>query len=206
MVRRRLQHIWQNGMQIPTKTHLSLNFMHPKKYMNVIRPARFRLPRSAIFGMILSQALSLNLFTSPAFAQNPNAALRPALPTPVSPSSLIGLDQLPQIAPRPSKTALPNASAPSSVIPSAAEQQRKLADLIQLYQEAAFSDPALNATRFNYQASKELYWQGLSILLPQANATPTGTRYYQHGAGELPWLQPDQEIPGFSIKRVIRSH
>ncbi|WP_197711806.1 hypothetical protein [Polynucleobacter necessarius] len=95
----------------------------------------------------------------------------------------IGLDQPPQIAPRPSKTALPNAFAPSSVIPSAAEQQRKLADLIQLYQEAAFSDPVLNAARFNYQASKELYWQGLSLLLPQANATPTGTRYYQHGAG-----------------------
>ena len=56
--------------------------------------------------------------------------------------------------------------------------------MIQLYQDAAFSDPVLNAARFNYQASKELYWQGLSLLLPQANATPGGTRYYQHGVGQ----------------------
>jgi outer membrane protein len=61
-----------------------------------------------------------------------------------------------------------------------------MTDLINLYQEAAFSDPVLNAARFNYQASKELYWQGLSLLLPQANATPGGTRYYQHGVGTTP--------------------
>jgi len=62
----------------------------------------------------------------------------------------------------------------------------QMTDLINLYQEAAFSDPVLNAARFNYQASKELYWQGLSLLLPQANATPGGTRYYQHGVGTTP--------------------
>ena len=151
--------------------------------MNLMRPARFRLSRSTIFGLILSQALGLNVFTTPVFAQSPNAASKPALPTPISPSSLIGLEQPPQVAPPPSKAALPNASAPSSVNPSNSDQQGKLTDLIQLYQEAAFSDPVLNAARFNYQASKELYWQGLSLLLPQANATPTGTRYYQHGAG-----------------------
>ena len=148
-----------------------------------MRPARFRFSRSTIFGLILSQALGLNVFTTPVFAQSPNAASKPALPTPISPSSLIGLEQPPQVAPPPSKAALPNASAPSSVNPSNSDQQGKLTDLIQLYQEAAFSDPVLNAARFNYQASKELYWQGLSLLLPQANATPTGTRYYQHGAG-----------------------
>jgi outer membrane protein len=82
----------------------------------------------------------------------------------------------------PSKAALPNSSAPSTVN-SANDQKGQLTDLIQLYQEAAFSDPVLNAARFNYQASKELYWQGLSLLLPQANATPGGTRYYQHGTG-----------------------
>jgi outer membrane protein len=82
----------------------------------------------------------------------------------------------------PSKTALPNTSAPSNVTANKASNSKgQLTDLIQLYQEAAFSDPVLNAARFNYQASKELYWQGLSLLLPQANATPTGTRYYQHG-------------------------
>jgi outer membrane protein len=104
----------------------------------------------------------------------------------MSASSLIGLDQPPQIAPPPSRTALPSALAPSSVNNSNgsnADQKGRLSDLILLYQEAAFSDPVLTAARFNYQASKELYWQGLSLLLPQAVATPIGSRYYQHGVG-----------------------
>jgi len=100
----------------------------------------------------------------------------------MSASTLIGLEQPPQFA-IPPKAALPNAPAPSNVTGNkAANSKGQLIDLIQLYQEAAFSDPVLNAARFNYQASKELYWQGLSLLMPQANATPTGTRYYQHGA------------------------
>jgi len=144
--------------------------------------ARFRLSRLTALGLVLSQALGLNSWNTAAFAQSPNPASKSALPTPVSPSSLLGLEQPPQIAPLPSKAALPNSSAPSTVN-SANEQKGQLTDLIQLYQEAAFSDPVLNAARFNYQASKELYWQGLSLLLPQANATPGGTRYYQHGAG-----------------------
>ena len=144
--------------------------------------ARFRLSRLTALGLVLSQALGLSSWNTTAFAQSPNAAAKPALPTPVSPSSLLGLEQPPQIAPLPSKAALPNSSAPSSVN-SASDQKGQLTDLIQLYQEAAFSDPVLNAARFNYQASKELYWQGLSLLLPQANATPGGTRYYQHGQG-----------------------
>ena len=144
--------------------------------------ARFRLSRLTALGLVLSQALGLNSWNTAAFAQSPNAASKSALPTPVSPSSLLGLEQPPQIAPLPSKAALPNSSAPSTVN-SANEQKGQLTDLIQLYQEAAFSDPVLNAARFNYQASKELYWQGLSLLLPQANATPGGTRYYQHGQG-----------------------
>ena len=144
--------------------------------------ARFRLSRLTALGLVLSQAFGLNSWNTAAFAQSPNAASKSALPTPVSPSSLLGLEQPPQIAPLPSKAALPNSSAPSTVN-SANEQKGQLTDLIQLYQEAAFSDPVLNAARFNYQASKELYWQGLSLLLPQANATPGGTRYYQHGQG-----------------------
>ena len=144
--------------------------------------ARFRLSRLTALGLVLSQAFGLNSWKTAAFAQSPNAASKSALPTPVSPSSLLGLEQPPQIAPLPSKAALPNSSAPSTVN-SANEQKGQLTDLIQLYQEAAFSDPVLNAARFNYQASKELYWQGLSLLLPQANATPGGTRYYQHGQG-----------------------
>ena len=149
-----------------------------------MNPARFRLSRLSIFGLVLSQALGLNSWNSLTFAQSPNGAASRALPTPISASTLLGLEQPPQIAPVPSKTALPSTSAPSSVNSTNGNNQKgQLTDLIQLYQEAAFSDPVLNAARFNYQASKELFWQGLSLLLPQANATPSGTRYYQHGQG-----------------------
>ena len=147
-------------------------------------PSRFRLSRLTAFGLILSQSLGLGTWSLPALAQSPTAAARPALPTPMSASSLIGLEQPPQIAPLPNKTALPDNATPSYLANSkAGDNKTQFNDLIQLYQDAAFSDPVLNAARFNYQASKELYWQGLSLLLPQANATPGGTRYYQHGAG-----------------------
>jgi len=56
-------------------------------------------------------------------------------------------------------------------------------DLIRLYQEAVFNDPVLNSARFNYAANKEIYWQGLSTLLPQVSANPTATRFFQHGEG-----------------------
>lgn len=147
-------------------------------------PVRLRLSRLTTFGLILGQALGCNFWSGSAFAQTANGAARPSLPTPVSASSLMGLEQPPQIAPPPSKPALPIVSTPSNLSPNKANNGNgQLSDLIQLYQEAAFSDPVLNAARFNYQASKELYWQGFSLLMPQANATPTGTRYYQHGVG-----------------------
>ena len=147
-------------------------------------PSRFRLSRLTAFGLILSQALGWNAWSGSAMAQSPNAASKPALPTPMSASTLIGLDQPPQIAPPPTKPALPPVVAPSNLNGNkAADNKGQLSDLLQLYQEAAFSDPVLTAARFNYQASKELYWQGFSLLMPQANATPGGTRYYQHGAG-----------------------
>ncbi|WP_353432586.1 TolC family protein [Polynucleobacter sp. MWH-UH23A] len=148
-------------------------------------PSRFRPSRLTVLGLILGQALGLSSWQPLALAQSPNAAAKPALPMPVSTSSLIGLEQPPQIAPPPSKPALPTSAAPSSVNDNTLNAQKgQFSDLIQLYQDAAFSDPVLNAARFNYQASKELYWQGLSLLLPQANATPGGTRYYQHGVGQ----------------------
>ena len=148
-------------------------------------PARFRLSRLATLGLVLTQGLGLSSWSPTVFAQSPSSATKPALPTQISASSLIGLELPPQIAPAPTKAALPSTSAPSSVNGGNANDQKgQLTDLIQLYQEAAFSDPVLNAARFNYVASKELYWQGLSLLLPQANATPGATRYYQHGAGQ----------------------
>ena len=147
-------------------------------------PARFRLSRLTAFGLILSQSLGLGTWSSHALAQSPNAAARPALPTPMSASTLIGLEQPPQMIPPPSKLAVPAVTAPSNLNGNKiADTKGQLNDLIQLYQEAAFSDPVLTAARFNYQASKELYWQGFSLLMPQANATPGGTRYYQHGVG-----------------------
>ena len=147
-------------------------------------PTRFRFSRLTAFGVILSQALGLGTWSSNTLAQSPNGAARPALPTPMSASTLIGLEQPPQIAPLPSKPAVPAVAAPSNLVSNkTGETKGQLNDLIQLYQEAAFSDPVLTAARFNYQASKELYWQGFSLLMPQANATPGGTRYYQHGTG-----------------------
>ena len=133
--------------------------------------------------LILSQALGLGLGSSSVLAQSANGA-PPALPTPISAKSLTGLDQPPQFI-TPPKLALPDQGTPSNVNANSSTNidKSRLSDLISLYQEAAFSDPVLNAARSNYQASKELYWQGLSLLLPQANATPGGTRYYQHGQG-----------------------
>ena len=145
--------------------------------------ARFRLSRQSIFGLILSQALGLSIAANQAMAQAP-AGTRPSLPTPSNSQALLGLDIPPQMVVAP-KQALPSDGAPSNVSLGNAGSVKpsQMTDLINLYQEAAFSDPVLNAARFNYQASKELYWQGLSLLLPQANATPGGTRYYQHGQG-----------------------
>ncbi|MGV0982218.1 MAG: TolC family protein [Polynucleobacter sp.] len=147
-------------------------------------PTRFRLSQLTTFGLILSQVFGLGIYPSTALAQSANGA-KPSLPTPVSAQSLVGLDVPPQMAPLP-RQAIPSNAAPSSLGTNAANGSSQATDLIRLYQEAAFSDPVLNAARFNYQASKELYWQGLSLLLPQATAVPGGTRYYQHTAGNQP--------------------
>lgn len=144
--------------------------------------AHFRLTKLSTFGLILSQVLGLGIGTSTGFAQSANGT-KPSLPTPLSTQSLVGLDIPPQMLVAP-KQAIPSAIAPSNLGGNAVVNSGQAADLIRLYQEAAFSDPVLTAARFNYEASKELYWQGLSLLLPQANATPGGTRYFQHGVGD----------------------
>jgi outer membrane protein len=142
-------------------------------------PARFRLTQLSTLGLILSQALGLSATSTNTFAQAANEA-KPSLPTLISSQALIGLDMPPQMVVVP-KQAIPTSAAPSNLNGNgAANADGQASDLIRLYQEAAFSDPVLNAARFNYQASKELYWQGLSLLLPQASASPIGTRYYQH--------------------------
>ena len=146
-------------------------------------PSRPHLPQITAFSLILSQALGFGLGSGNSWAQSANGA-PPSLPSTVSVQSLTGMDKPPQFLATP-KLAIPNQATPSNVTGSnsGAADTNRMSDLISLYQEAAFSDPVLNAARFNYQASKELYWQGLSLLLPQANATPGGTRYYQHGVG-----------------------
>ena len=154
---------------------------------------RFRLPQLTAFGLILGQAFGLGIHSSIALAQSANGA-KPSLPIPVSAQSLVGLDMPPQMAPLP-RQAIPSNAAPSNLGTNAANGSSQATDLIRLYQEAAFSDPVLNAARFNYQASKELYWQGLSLLLPQATAVPGGTRYYQHTAG-------NQSASAYSGSRV----
>ena len=150
--------------------------------------ARFTFSRQTLFGAFLIQALGLGTPLNQAVAQTAIGG-RAALPTTVSPQSLVGLEMPPQMVTAP-KPALPNSAAPSNVsgtssnVDANANSAGQISDLIRLYQDAAFSDPVLTAARFNYQASKELYWQGLALLLPQANATPGGTRYYQHGVGQ----------------------
>lgn len=145
--------------------------------------SRPHLPQITALSLIMSQGLGFGLGSSNIWAQSANGA-PPSLPSTVSVQSLTGIDKPPQFLATP-KLAIPNQASPSNVTGSNASSidQNRMSDLISLYQEAAFSDPVLNAARFNYQASKELYWQGLSLLLPQANATPGGTRYYQHGVG-----------------------
>ena len=140
-------------------------------------------PQITAISLILSQALGFGWGASSAWAQSANGA-PPSLPSKVSVQSLTGMDKPPQFIAKP-KAALPDQATPSYVNANSAASidKNRLTDLISLYQEAAFSDPVLNAARFNYQASKELYWQGLSLLLPQANATPGATRYFQHGQG-----------------------
>lgn len=143
--------------------------------------ACFRLSKLSILGLVMSHALGLGWGNVDVFAQSATGT-KPSLPTPLKAQSLMGLDIPPQMVIAP-KQAIPISSAPSNINPSNFSANEQATDLIRLYQEAAFSDPVLNAARFNYQASKELYWQGLSLLLPQASAVPGGTRYFQHTAG-----------------------
>jgi outer membrane protein len=162
---------------------LALNCMAHKKHLNYMNRSRPLPSQITVISLILGQALCFGWVSSNAWAQTANGA-PPSLPSRVSVQSLTGIDQPPQFIAKP-KTALPDQATPSYVNAnsSGSIDKNRLTDLITLYQEAAFSDPVLNAARSNYQASKELYWQGLSLLLPQASATPGGTRYFQHGQG-----------------------
>ncbi|HQT42275.1 MAG TPA: TolC family protein [Polynucleobacter sp.] len=144
----------------------------------------FKAHKISTLSLILSQVFGFGALSSNTLAQSANGA-KPSLPSPIGAQSLTGLEMPPQMVLAP-KPAIPSNAAPSNVAGSNVANTEGATDLIRLYQEAAFSDPVLNAARFNYQASKELYWQGLSLLLPQANAVPGATRYYQHAGGNAP--------------------
>lgn len=107
--------------------------------------------------------------------------------TPANPSSspkALSAEDLTKLGPPP-QIAIPVLQSSSNLTN---QQNRKpidgrVMDLVSLYQEAAFNDPVINSARFNLAARKELYWQGLSVLLPQISANPTATRFFQHGEG-----------------------
>ena len=144
-------------------------------------PARFRIPQLISLSLVLSQVTGGLALSTSSMAQSANGS-KPSLPIPLTTQNLVGLERPPQIVPA-MQEAIAAGGALSNVNGNGLANADQATDLIRLYQEAAFSDPILTAARFNYQASKELFWQGLSLLLPQANVAPGATRYYQHTAG-----------------------
>jgi len=108
---------------------------------------------------------------------------RSAIPKPLTAADLTGLQIPPDMVVKqslgvPTQPSASNlmSSNPFNIAPGQA------IDLMGLYQEAAFSDPVLNSARFLYVSKQELFWQGLSVLMPQIVASPGLTRYYQHAA------------------------
>jgi len=108
---------------------------------------------------------------------------RSAIPKPLTAADLTGLQIPPDMVvkqslgvPTPPSASNLMSSNPFNIAPGQA------IDLMGLYQEAAFSDPVLNSARFLYESKQELFWQGLSVLMPQIVANPGVTRYYQHAA------------------------
>jgi len=108
---------------------------------------------------------------------------RSGIPKPLTAADLTGLQIPPDMVVKqslgvPTQPSASNlmSSNPFNIAPGQA------IDLMGLYQEAAFSDPVLNSARFLYESKQELFWQGLSVLMPQIVASPGLTRYYQHAA------------------------
>jgi len=132
------------------------------------------IPQSMIFAQSLSPS---NLGSSQG-----SVAVMPAnnsmLPKTLSSQDLIKLEVPPQVA-------IPALPVFSNLVDGKSDRLKdgRVMDLIDLYQEAAFNDPVINSARFNLASRKELFWQGLSVLLPQVSANPTGTRFFQNGEG-----------------------
>ncbi len=152
---------------------LKLRIMHLMKRFPLI--TLIGLAGWMVSGQVFSQANQQSTTNQGSVTVTPANS---SLPKTLSPQDLLKLEAPPQ-------TAIPIPPISSNLTDS---QNRKalegrIMDLISLYQEAAFNDPVINSARFNLAARKELYWQGLSVLLPQVSANPTATRFFQHGEG-----------------------
>ncbi len=143
---------------------------------------------SPLFGLLFGLAswLTPNIALGQATNNPPNnlgsvtvtPATNSVLPKTLSPQDLLKLELPPQ-------SAIPVPPMSSNLTESLDRKalEGRTMDLLAFYQEAAFNDPVINSARFNLAARKELYWQGLSVLLPQISANPTATRFFQHGEG-----------------------
>jgi len=159
---------------------------------------RLRLPLRCFHSTAMVGLVSLLVIT-PALAQTggqtatptvtiegqaeTTAKPRSGIPKPLTAADLTGLQIPPDMVVKqslgvPTQPSASNlmSSNPFNIAPGQA------IDLMGLYQEAAFSDPVLNSARFLYESKQELFWQGLSVLMPQIVASPGLTRYYQHAA------------------------
>ena len=159
---------------------------------------RLRLPLRCCHSTVMVGLMGLLVIT-PTLAQTggqsatPNVTIesqpettakpRSAIPKPLTAADLTGLQIPPDMVvkqslgvPTPPSASNLMSSNPFNIAPGQA------IDLMGLYQEAAFSDPVLNSARFLYESKQELFWQGLSVLMPQIVASPGVTRYYQHAA------------------------
>jgi outer membrane protein len=142
----------------------------------------------SLFGLLFGLAswLTPNIALGQATNNPPNnlgsvtvtPATNSVLPKTLSPQDLLKLELPPQ-------SAIPVPPMSSNLTESLDRKalEGRTMDLLAFYQEAAFNDPVINSARFNLAARKELYWQGLSVLLPQISANPTATRFFQHGEG-----------------------
>ncbi len=130
-------------------------------------------PKHKQIALLLALAWSTPLMTSPSFAQDkpPVMVVEPskAATSVITPNSAANASS----ASSASSAASPSSSASMiSNIPNKAPET----DLLNLYRQAALSDPTFSSARYSFIAGKEKKWQGLSVLAPQVVATGNETK------------------------------
>ena len=120
-------------------------------------------PKHKQIALLLALAWSTPLMTSPSFAQDkpPVMVVEPSKAA----TSVIAPNNASAISPS-------NTASMVSNIPNKAPET----DLLNLYRQAALSDPTFSAARYSFIAGKEKKWQGLSVLAPQVVATGNETK------------------------------